>query len=277
MTSCYFHFKDKYIFQLVCICANWCKFVIQSYNFYALSWIYYWLALTITLLRGKFRCQEFPVMSYQWAFWQYFVLLPHMIVNSLHMPYIHQGWAVLTAVSIIIFHPNTCVQAPHGAKGLTGCVCCSVTGYKHKWCNVLTNISQWMEVNFFLSSILRQQQLLWPTYQLVNRHTLSHTHKHSSAHTEKPWMTLGCLCMALYVKAHIETILQHSLHGNQSCISFMCAVIIYNVFVEHWISDIDTVPYLHFLLCTQAVISYYLSCNIIYIYIYESIHTRFHL
>lgn len=31
MMFCYFHFKDKYI------CANWCKCVTQSYNF----WMYY--------------------------------------------------------------------------------------------------------------------------------------------------------------------------------------------------------------------------------------------
>lgn len=60
-------------------------------------------------------------------------------------------------------------------------------------------------VFFSSSSVLRQQQLLWPTYWLVNRHTLflSHTHTHT---------THGCthvptyfMHVCLWIKAFIHT------------------------------------------------------------------------
>lgn len=137
-------------------------------------------------------------------------LLPNCspwFVNSLHMFNAPGLRIVLTAAFNIIFHWSTCVLSPHAAAAKTGCVCCLLTGRQ-------THIMQWMEVIFYLfffcpSSVLRQQQLLWPTYWLVNRHTLflSHTRTHIRTHAHRrahiyPYTS----CIHVNTSIHLHTL-----------------------------------------------------------------------
>lgn len=77
------------------------------------------------------------------------------------------------------------------------------------------SITQWMFFFFFsCPSILRQQQLLWPTYWLVNRHTQfffsrTHTwaHKHTHGRTHVPtYFMHTCLWIQAFIRTHYNAL-----------------------------------------------------------------------